>query len=396
MKGPLQGLKVIDVSTVIAGGFTSSMLADFGADVIKVEHPVGGDQSRYMFPVKDDISLTHKVAGRNKGSVTLNLSTPAGQAIFRRMVKNADILIENFRAGTMEKWGIGWADLNKVNPRLVMLRISGYGQDGPYSDKPGFGMIAEAMSGVAHRTGYPDGPPVFSSLPLADYTTGSFDAFSIMFAIYNRDHGTGKGEMIDLALFEPLFRMMEDQVIAYDQFDVVFGRMGIRSAASSPWGVFPTMDGDWVVISAVTDATAKRLLTTIGGPDLAQDPRFQTNPLRMENVAALESAIGAWAKARTQAEVLEIFCDNDVVASGVFDIKRIFADIQYQHRKDIVAVEDPALGQVRVPAALPKFLNCPGFVNHLSVALGFNTDEVLQGLGLRPAEIDQLRGEGVV
>jgi crotonobetainyl-CoA:carnitine CoA-transferase CaiB-like acyl-CoA transferase len=296
----------------------------------------------------------------------------------------------------MEKWGLGWEDLKKVNPRLVMLRISGYGQGGPYSDRPGFGMIAEAMSGVAYRTGYPDGPPIFSSLPLADYTTGLFGAFSTMFAIYNRDHGTGNGEMIDLALFEPLFRMMEDQVIAHDQLGAVFGRMGIRSTMSAPRGIFATKDDKWIVISAVTDATAFRLMRTVGGTELELDPRFATNASRIEHVDALEGAITDWIKARTQEEVLETFRKHDVVASGVYDIKQIFSDMQYQYRQNIVSVEDPELGPVRVPAVLPKFLNTPGAIDHLSVPLGSNTDEVLRNLGLAAAEIDKLRGDGVI
>lgn len=395
-KGPLKGLRAIDVSTVIAGGITSSMLADFGADVIKVEHPKYGDSSRDFAPKKNNVSLMHKVAGRNKRSVTLNLSMPAGQDLFRRMIKNTDILIENFRAGTMEKWGIGWEDLKKINPRLVMLRISGFGQAGPYSKMPGFGMVAEAMSGVAHRTGYPDGPPVFSSVPLADCTTGLFGAFSTMFAIYNRDHGSGSGEMIDLALFEPLFRLMEDQVIAYDQLGLNYGRIGIRSTTSAPRGVFPTRDGDWVVISAVTDATAMRLMRTVGGEAMEKDPRFRTNALRMENIEALESAIRQWIGERTQDQVLETFRAQDVVASGVYDIKKIFSDMQYQFRNNIVTVEDPDLGPVRVQEVLPRFANNPGAVAHLSVPLGSHTEEVFRDLGLAPEEIEKLRGEGVV
>ena len=391
----LSGLRVLDISHQYAAGNSCAIMADLGAEVLQIEHP-RGSQVRTMLPKKGAHSMWWKVSQRGKKHISLKLSEPRGREIFLQIAKDFDVLVENFRPGTLEKWGLGPADLEKAGLNLSMVRISGFGQAGPYSKMPGFGMVAEAMSGVAHRTGYPDGPPVFSSVPLADCTTGLFGAFSTMFAIYNRDHGSGSGEMIDLALFEPLFRLMEDQVIAYDQLGLNYGRIGIRSTTSAPRGVFPTRDGDWVVISAVTDATAMRLMRTVGGEAMEKDPRFRSNALRMENIEALESAIRQWIGERTQDQVLETFRAQDVVASGVYDIKKIFSDMQYQFRNNIVTVEDPDLGPVRVQEVLPRFANNPGAVAHLSVPLGSHSDEVFRDLGLTPAEIETLRGEGVV
>lgn len=395
--GALAGLRVLDVSTVISGSTASSMLADHGAEVLKIEDPRSPDPSRQLEPRKDGVSLWHKVAGRNKKALTLNLGMPAGAAILRRLVATSDVLIENFRPGTMEKWGLGWEALEKENPKLVMVRISGYGQDGPYAKRPGFGTIAEAMSGLPYRTGFPGGPPVFSPLALADQVTGLFAAFSTMFALYNRDHGTGRGQVVDMGLYETLFRLGEDQAIAYDQVGKMFERMGNRVATAAPRGAFQAKDGNWIAISAFSDRTVKRLLASIGGPELADDPRFANNQARVRHVEQLEALIGRWVSERTQAEVLELFAQEDVVGGKVYDIAQIFSDPQYQHRDNIVPINDPELGTVRVVGVVPKFTRTPGEIEHLSVAVGHHNEEIYCGrLNISRAELESLRAQGVI
>lgn len=395
--GALAGLRVLDVSTVISGSTASSMLADHGAEVLKIEDPRSPDPSRQLEPRKDGVSLWHKVAGRNKKALTLNLGMPAGAAILRRLVATSDVLIENFRPGTMEKWGLGWEVLEKENPKLVMVRISGYGQDGPYAKRPGFGTIAEAMSGLPYRTGFPGGPPVFSPLALADQVTGLFAAFSTMFALYNRDHGTGRGQVVDMGLYETLFRLGEDQAIAYDQVGKMFERMGNRVATAAPRGAFQAKDGNWIAISAFSDRTVKRLLASIGGPELADDPRFANNQARVRHVEQLEALIGRWVSERTQAEVLELFAQEDVVGGKVYDIAQIFSDPQYQHRDNIVPINDPELGTVRVVGVVPKFTRTPGEIEHLSVAVGHHNEEIYCGrLNISRAELESLRAQGVI
>lgn len=395
--GALAGLRVLDVSTVISGSTASSMLADHGAEVLKIEDPRSPDPSRQLEPRKDGVSLWHKVAGRNKKALTLNLGMPAGAAILRRLVATSDVLIENFRPGTMEKWGLGWEVLEKENPKLVMVRISGYGQDGPYAKRPGFGTIAEAMSGLPYRTGFPGGPPVFSPLALADQVTGLFAAFSTMFALYNRDHGTGRGQVVDMGLYETLFRLGEDQAIAYDQVGKMFERMGNRVATAAPRGAFQAKDGNWIAISAFSDRTVKRLLASIGGPELADDPRFANNQARVRHVEQLEALIGRWVSERTQAEVLELFAQEDVVGGKVYDIAQIFSDPQYQHRDNIVPIDDPELGTVRVVGVVPKFTRTPGEIEHLSVAVGHHNEEIYCGrLNISRAELESLRAQGVI
>lgn len=397
MQGPLKGLRVIDASTVLAGGFTSSMLGDFGADVIKLEQPKVGDSSRNLQPFKNGVSLPHKVTARNKKSITLNIGKPRGAELLKRMLPKTDILIENFRPGTMEKWGLGWKDLEPVNPKLVMLRISGYGQDGPHAKRSGFGTIAEAITGLPFRTGIPEGPPILSSIPLADEVTGLFGAFSVMFAIYNRDHGTGKGQVIDAALYETVYRMIEDQVIVWDQLGIKYGRIGNRMTMAAPRGAFQSRDGKWIAISAFTDVTAKRLLKTLAGDEVANDPRFRTGALRVQNIDALEAVIGGGIAQHDQAELLALFEREDVVASGVYDIEQVCADPQMKHREIIVKVNDPVLGEVKVPGVVPKFSHTPGAVEYLEVPLGHNNEEIFCGeLGLSRAELEGLQREGIV
>jgi crotonobetainyl-CoA:carnitine CoA-transferase CaiB-like acyl-CoA transferase len=314
-----------------------------------------------------------------------------------RLIEDTDVLIENFRPGTLERWGLGWDRLSAVNPRLVMVRISGFGQDGPYAKRPGFGTVAEAMAGLPMRTGFPDGAPLLSSLPLADNIAGLFAAFSAMFALYNRDHGSGVGQVIDIGLHEPIFRILEDQVIGFDQLGRVPQRMGNRMPGAAPRGAFQSKDERWIAIAVSTDKAAQRLLTSISGPALAEDPRFQTNADRVKNVAALDGLIGQWIGERSADEVLAIFERDDVVAISLLDIGQIFEDPQILHRQNIVSVADALLGSVRVPGVVPKFSETPGEVAHLSAALGEHNQEIFgERLGLTADQIKALANNGVI
>ena len=393
----LTGLRVIDVSTVVAGAMASSMLADHGAEVLKIEDPRTPDAARGLEPCKDGLSLWHKVAGRNKKALTLNLSRPQGGELLKRLIVDTDILIENFRPGTLERWGLGWDVLRAVNPALILVRISGYGQDGPYSGRPGFGTAAEAMSGLPMRSGFPDGPPALTSIPLADNFAGVFAALAAMQGVYSRDHVTGKGQTIDIGLYEPLLRIMEDQVIGYDQLGRIPERLGNRTPGAAPRGSFQTKDQKWVAVSAMSDKPVQRLLNCVGGQSLAADERFKTNGDRLRNVDALEQAIADWVGERPLKEVLEAFAANDVVAAPLLDITQIFEDPHIRHRANIIAMEDPDLGLVRVPGVVPKFDATPGAVQFLSVARGCHNGEIYgERLGLGAEELAALRKDGVI
>lgn len=396
-KGALSNLRVIDISTVVAGGMASSMFADHGAEVLKIENPRAGDPARALAPQKNGVSLWHKIAGRNKKSLSLSLSKPKGADILRRLVVDADVLIENFRPGTLERWGLSPQSLQSINPALIIVRISGYGQDGPYASRPGFGTAAEAMTGLPMRSGWPEDPPALCSIPLADNLAGLFAAFSAMFGIYNRDHGTGTGQVVDIGLYEPLFRIIEDQVVKFDQLGLMPQRMGNRMPGAAPRGSFRTKDGRWIALSTASDAPTQRLLASIGGPALAADPRFMTNAGRLSNVDALEVIIADWILERTQAEALAIFESEDVSASSLLDVSQIFEDPQIQYRNNIITVQDPQLGSVRVPGVVPKFTETPGRVEHLSVAIGSHNDEIYRGrLGISTEDLCALASEGVI
>lgn len=397
-EAPLEGLTVLDIGTTIAGPMAASLMGDFGADVIKAELPGRGDPIRQWAPKKDGVSLWWKVIGRNKKLVTLNLSKPAGQELLKRLVPDVDIIIENFRPGTMERWNVGHGDLMAVNPGIVMVRISGYGQDGPYSHRPGYGTIAEAMSGIPSFTGFPDKPPTLSAFPLADSVAALFATMGAMFAIYHRDvKGTGEGQYIDVSLYEPLFRLVESFVTAYDEMGVVKERRGNRMEESSPRNTYETSDEQWIAISASSQQTFERLARAIGRPDLPEQPEFADNPSRVENAGALDEIIGDWFRQFTVEKAMEILEQNDVVAGPVYDIKRIFEDSHYQAREDIIEVEDPDFGSLRMQNVFPKMSRTPGQVHFAGLGLGEHNQEIYgDRLGLSEEEMESLREEGVI
>jgi crotonobetainyl-CoA:carnitine CoA-transferase CaiB-like acyl-CoA transferase len=397
LQGPLKGLRVIDAGTMIAGPLAATQLADFGAEVIKVELPAGGDSMRHWTPMKEGKSLWWKVIARNKRLVTLTLSKARGQELFRELVKTADIVIENYRPGTFERWGLGYQDLARTNPRLVMVRVSGFGQSGPYAKRGGYGTIAEAFSGIPSFTGFPDRPPTLPGFPMADSVASTFAAMSAMFAVYNRDHNGGRGQEIDVSLYEPLFRLVEAQVIGFDQLGIVKTRQGNRLAEDSPRNTYETSDGRWIGISASSQRTFERLATAIGMPNLIGDPRFVDNSSRCTNDVALDEIIAGWFRLHTCDDVMKLFDQADVVAGPVLNIGDIVKDPQYAARENIVSVPDVDFGAVRMQGVTPKFSETPGKVRHAGGRIGADNHAIfVDELGLSEAEFASLQVEGVI
>ena len=397
--GPLAGLRVLDAGQMIAAPLCCTLLADFGAEVIKIEHPTQGDAMRTRPPEKDGRSLWWKVIARNKRTITLNLSKPEGQALLKRLAAGADILVENYRPGTFERWGPGYEALSAVNPRLVLVRVSGYGQTGPYSQRGGYGTIAEAFTGIPSFTGFPDKPPTLtSSFAQADSVAATFAAMAAMFAIYERDQGgSGRGQVVDVSLYEPLFRLAEAQAIAFDQLGVVRQRMGNRSSTDSPRNAYQTRDGRYVTISASTQKSFDRLVEAMGMPGLARDQRFTDAFLRQRNADALDELMAAWFRERDLDEAMRVMEAGEVVAGPVVTIEDIFRDPQYAARKTIVPVPDPDFGSVRMQNAVPRLTRTPGSVRHTGRTLGEDNDAVYLGeLGLERIEYERLKALKVI
>ncbi len=395
--GPLKGLTVLDAGNMIAGPLAATQMADFGANVIKIELPKVGDSMRHWSPMKNGKSLWWKVIGRNKKLITLALSKEEGRKIFLELIKTADVVIENFKPGTFERWGLSYAELAAVNPRIIMVRVSGFGQTGPYSSKGGYGTIAEAFSGVPSFTGFPDKPPSLPGFPLADSLAATFSAMAAMFAIYKRDNSDGKGQEIDVSLYEPLFRLVEAQVIGFDQLGLIKERIGNRLAEDSPRNTYQTKDDRWLGISASSQKTYERLALAIDRPDLISDERFTNNAVRCENADELDDIIAKWIRQRTLDEVTQIFNDNEVVAGPVLNIKDIFNDPQYIFRKNIIDVEDEDFGTVKMQNVVPLFSETPGSVRYSGGQLGKdNRDVFIELLGLSEEKYNDLINQGVI
>jgi len=393
---PLDGMTVLDLTTMISGGFSTVMLADFGADVVSVEHPDYEDPVREWTPRSNGESLYWKNLGRNKRHVTLDLSTADGQRLARELAADADLVFENFRPGTLERWNLDYETLSADNEGLIMVRISGYGQTGPKSSKPGFGTVAESTSTFAHINGFPDSPPLLPPIPLADLTAAMFAVQGAMFALYARDERGGQGQVVDTSLYEPLFRLMIGDVEAYDLEGVVPDRTGNTSVQAAPRNLYEAEDG-YVSLSASSRNIFENVMEAIGRPDLIDDPRFATNEARVDHREELDAIIEAWTSERTREEALAAMEAADAIVGPVYDMADAFEDEQYDAREDLVRVEDDDLGSVRTQGVFPKLSETPGGVDRLGGDRGEHNEEVfLEELGLTEAELRRLREEGVV
>jgi formyl-CoA transferase len=400
---PLTGVRIIDAGNMVAAPFATALLADFGADVIKIEHPKNGDGQRKLEPIKDGIPLWWKTISRNKRCVSLDLSKPDGAAVFKDMVRKADVVVENYRPGTMERWGLGYEDLSKLAPHVIMLRISGFGQTGPYRDRPAFGRIAEAISGLTNLIGEPDGPPMSPGYPLGDLISGLFGAYSVMIALYYRDalyHGDssrGKGQMIDLALNEAIFRLLDFDAIQFDQLKSIHRRSGNRVSYVAPSSTFKTSDEKYITLAASTQSIWLRVCQAMGRDDLASNPKFIDNPSRVEHSEEINKIVAEWIALRSRREIEDIFERNKVAYSTVFDIEDIFNDVHYHARDVLVRVPDKDLGEAIVQNVVPKFSLTPGSVDHLGPALGEHNDEIYsEELGYSKEVLSRLRDDGII
>lgn len=394
---PLEGLRVIDVATVIGGPGAATRLGDFGADVIKVEHPVTGDTTRAFGWRVAGVALWWKHLSRNKRPITLKLSDPRGRDILLRLVETADVLIESFRPGTMERWGLGPEELLGRNPRLVVLRISGFGQTGPYARRPGFGTLAESLSGFVHMNGEAEGRPLLPPIALADEVAALLGAFAVMVALHHRDRSGGTGQVIDQSLFEGLFGLTGPLALAYDRLGLVTGRHGGRLPYVAPRNSYRTSDQRWVALSGTSQSVADRIFAAIERPELVSDPRFATNEARLDNVEELDAILAEWIGAHTLQEVMAAFEAHEAAASPIYDVQQIFADMQFRARGTMVRVEDEDLGDVILPDVQPRMSETPGRHRHAGLALGAANEEVFVGeLGLSEDELERLRDEGVV
>jgi crotonobetainyl-CoA:carnitine CoA-transferase CaiB-like acyl-CoA transferase len=390
----LSDLRVVDCSRLIAGGVLATMLADLGADVIKVENPKSGDPLRTWS--KSLGELWWKVYARGKRAVTLNLTKPEGQALLRRLLKTADVVIENYVPGTFEKWGLGWDALSKENPRLVMVRVSGWGQDGPYRDRPGFGTMVEAMSGFAATTG-PEESPTLPSFPMADMVAAQAGAVAVLAALRYRDRVSGRGQVIDVPLYEPLLAMLGPNALEYRAHGIVRERIGNRSHNASPRGTYKTRDGKWVALSASTPASADAMFKALGIHDLLTDPRFATNDARIANGEAVDQAIALAVGTRSREEIVRLFETEGLTAAPVYDIADIMEDPHFKARHTFVELPDPDLGTVTMSAPTPRLSDTPGAIRWAGPALGAHNREIYAGeLGLSEQEIARLQADGVV
>ncbi len=393
--GPLAGVRVIELGQLIAGPFCGKTLGDFGAEVIKIEPPGKGDPLRKWRLLKDGNSIWWEVQSRNKQSVTLDLTKTEGQDILRSLVREADVLIENFRPGKMEEWGLGYEDLKKINPRLVMVRISGYGQSGPYRDRPGFGVIAESMGGLRYLTAEPGRVPVRVGVSIGDTLAALHGVIGVLMALYHRDTKSGEGQVIDIALYESVFNCMESLLPEFSAFGVVREAAGSALPGIVPSNAYPCRDG-WILIGGNGDGIFKRLMSAIGRDDLGKAPDLGSNDGRVKRVAEIDAAIGAWTGARDKAGALKILDEHDVPSGAIYSVADIAADAQYKARDMILNITTRDGTAVDVPGIVPKLSATPGGIRSTAPRLGEDTVAVLQRAGLKPETIADLRAKGVI
>lgn len=393
---PLSDLKIVECATLFAGPLIATLLGDYGADVIKVEHP-RGDGVRSMGWHKKGVSLWWALIGRNKRCITLDLNQAPAQAVFRELAANADVIIEAFRPGTMERWGLSYEELAALNPGLVMVRVTGFGQTGPYRSRPGYGTLAEAMSGFAHINGHPDGPPTLPPFALGDSVAALVGAAATMIALYHRDRNGGRGQMIDLSIYEPLFWILGPQALVYDQLGVAQGRSGNRAPFTSPRNAYRTADGRWLGLSASSQSIAERVALLIGHEELVAEPWYRDHTGRLEHQDLLDQLIGQWIEERTATEVTEAFEQFEAAIAPIYSIADIFLDPQYAARETITTVEHDRLGPVRMQNVIPRLTDSPGRIRHLGQELGAqNQDILVHELGHSSAELDEWREMGAI
>jgi formyl-CoA transferase len=394
---PLEGLRVIDAATLFAGPMIASVMGDYGADVVKIEHP-GGDNLRKLGWTKDGVSLWWALVGRNKRSITLALSHPRGQEIAKRLLGEADVFIEGFRPGTLERWNLAPDVLHETNPGLVIVRTSGFGQTGPYRTLPGFGTLAESISGFAYITGFPDGPPTLPPFGLADGVASLTGVFATMFALWWREHGGGgEGQVIDLAIYEPLFWLLGPQSLLYDQLGIVQERTGNAAPFTAPRNAYQAKDGRWLGLSASAQSIAERVMKIVGREDLIDEPWFADHTGRLEHAHELDAIIQVWIGERTADEVLAAFAEHEAAIAPINSIADIFEDPQFRARETITTVDHPKLGPVRMQNVIPRLGRTPGRIDHAGPELGEHNDEIYRGeLELGGAELDELRQLGVI
>ncbi|MFF5249235.1 CaiB/BaiF CoA transferase family protein [Streptosporangium sp. NPDC000095] len=393
--GPLTGLRVIDVSTILAGPLCCQILGDQGAEVVKVEHPVAGDGMRGHGPSKDGVPLWWKEISRNKRTIGLSLSVPEGAQLFLELAKTADVVVENFRPGTLERWGVGPETLHEINPRLVIVRITGFGQEGPYAARPGFGTLAEAMSGFAHLTGEADGPPTLPAFGLADSICGIAASSATMMALWARER-TGRGEVVDINLLEPIMTAVGPHATVYDQLGVIGRRQGNRSGNNSPRNTYRCKDGGWVAISTSAQSIAERVMTLVGHPEVITEPWFASGRQRAAHADLLDAHVGGWIAERTREEVMAEFERVGAAAAPVYDARDLAEDPHVTGTGMLTRVPDEDLGSVLMHNVMWRMPGAPGRVRFTGRPLGADTDEILRELGVDAATTADLRVRKVI
>jgi len=395
--GPLHGVRVIDAATLAAGPLVTTAMGEFGADVIKVEQPGAGDPMRTWGDRKDDIGLVWKSMGRNKRCVTLDLRSPDGQDLFHRLLDVSDVLVINNRPSALERWGIDYESVHERHPRLVMLHITGFGRGGPKSDSPGFGTLAEAMSGFAHLTGQPDGPPTLPPFMLADGVAAMAATYAVMMAIYHRDVHGGGGQLVDVNLIEPLARLIESSTLAFDQLGTVTGRVGNRLDASAPRNAYRTADDKWVAVSGASPNIAARVYRAIGRPELAENPDYMDPVLRQKRALEIDELVADWIGRHTLDDSMAVFEAASVAAAPIYDARQLRADEHLVARGTFVPVDDPDLGPMTVQAPVAVLSETPGRIAHLGRHLGADNAEVFGDLlDVDPDRLAALRAAGVI
>jgi crotonobetainyl-CoA:carnitine CoA-transferase CaiB-like acyl-CoA transferase len=396
-QGPLAGIRVLDTATLAAGPMVATALGEFGADVIKVEQPGAGDPMRTWGPRKDGIGLVWKSVSRNKRCVTLDLRSPEGQALFHRLLDVSDVVVFGNRPSALERWGLDYESVHRLHPRVVMVHISGYGAGGPKSDRPGYGTLAEAMSGFAYVTGEPDGPPTLPPFMLADGVAGLASTYAVMMALYHRDVHGGEGQLIDVNLIEPLARLIELSTLAFDQLGTVAVRVGNRLDASAPRNAYRTSDGKWLAISGASPNIAQRVFRAVGRPDMADDPVYVDPVGRQERAAEVDKVVADWVAEHTLADAMAVFEEAKVAAAPVYDASQLLDDEHLRARGTFVPFDDPDCGPMRVQAPVVRMSSTPGRIDHLGRSLGADNEAVYgELLGIGADELSALRAAGTI